>query len=94
MIIDNLDVFRSALFPSKAHSPLIIDSDAVLALLVAGQSLKAISGNGTRSSSFSASSSIRSFRRATLMLPNFRFVRSLTRGFEEPTRNEVRKQSP
>jgi hypothetical protein len=34
MIIDDLDVFRRAVAPDEADSPLIIDPDAMLALPV------------------------------------------------------------
>ncbi len=46
MVIDDFNVLCSAVGPDKADSPLIIDSDAVLALPVAGQSFEPISGNG------------------------------------------------
>jgi hypothetical protein len=45
MIIDDLDLFRRALAPDKADSPLIVDPDATLTFPVAAQSLKPISRN-------------------------------------------------
>src|ERR1035438_6074541 len=45
MIIDNLDVLRSALSPDETDSPLVVDSDAMLTLPVAGQSLDPVSRN-------------------------------------------------
>jgi hypothetical protein len=45
VIVDDLDTLRSAFSPGKTDSPLIVDSDTVLPLPVADQSLKPISGN-------------------------------------------------
>src|ERR1022692_2573529 len=45
VIIDNLNVLRGALSPGKTDSPLIVDSDAVLPLSIADQSLQPVSRN-------------------------------------------------
>jgi hypothetical protein len=44
MVIDDLHISRSRrpLRPFKANPPLIVDADAVLALAVTGQRLKAV----------------------------------------------------
>jgi hypothetical protein len=46
MVIDDLDLFRRAIAPDKADSPLIVDPDAMLPLPAAAQSLKPVSWNG------------------------------------------------
>jgi hypothetical protein len=42
VVVDNFDIFGSCVRPAKAYTPLIIDADAVLALSVARERLKAI----------------------------------------------------
>jgi hypothetical protein len=44
MIIHNFDIVHITTLPSKANSPLIIDTDAVLPLPVAFQRFKLIAG--------------------------------------------------
>ena len=44
MIIHNFDIVRVAVLPSKANSPLIIDTDAVLPLSVPFQRFQLIAG--------------------------------------------------
>jgi hypothetical protein len=39
MIIDDLDVVGVTVFPPETDTPLVIDSDAILALSVSGQLL-------------------------------------------------------
>ena len=46
MVINNLDILRSALSPDEADSPLIVDSDAVQPLSAAAQSFEPVSRNG------------------------------------------------
>jgi hypothetical protein len=43
MAVDNLDVIRITLIPNKAHSPLIVDSNAVLPLSIPTQGFQAVS---------------------------------------------------
>jgi hypothetical protein len=45
MIIDDFDVLGRARSPTETDSPLIVDSDTMLALSVAGQSLDAVPGD-------------------------------------------------
>ena len=72
-IIDNLDAFRCAFAPDEANAPLIVDPDIMLTLPVTAQSLEPVSWYCRYVSHFSASSSIRSFHRATVpMLQNLR----------------------
>jgi hypothetical protein len=42
VVINNLDVFRTAGGPDKTHAPLIIDTNAVLTLSVILQCFKSI----------------------------------------------------
>jgi hypothetical protein len=42
MVVGDLDAVRGTITPDKAQPPLVIDADAVLALPVALQSLKAV----------------------------------------------------
>jgi hypothetical protein len=42
MVIDDLDFVRMAILPYEAHSPLLVDADAVLAFPVCCQGLKPI----------------------------------------------------
>jgi hypothetical protein len=45
VIIDDLDVFRSAISPDKADPPLIVDADTVLTRPVTAQRLQPVSWN-------------------------------------------------
>jgi hypothetical protein len=45
MIIDDFDVLGRAFSPNETDSPLIVDSDTVLAFPVARQSLHPVPGN-------------------------------------------------
>ena len=44
MVIDNFNSFRSPIDPDKAHSPSIVDPDAVLTCAVAAKQFQAVSG--------------------------------------------------
>jgi len=48
MIVNNHNVQRIAVFPAKADSPLIVDSDAVLSLAIAFQGFKTVSGRNPK----------------------------------------------
>ena len=48
MIIDDFDILGRARSPNETGSPLIVDSDTILALSVAGQSLHPVPGNRRR----------------------------------------------
>jgi hypothetical protein len=48
VVVHNLDVKRIGFDPSKTNSPLIVDPNAVLPQPIAGESLKAIPGNGPK----------------------------------------------
>ena len=43
VIVDNLDIFGSAVYPTKAESKLTVDADAVLSGTVASERLQAVS---------------------------------------------------
>jgi len=42
VIIDDLDILRPDFRPAEAHSPLIVDADAVLSLTISYQRLQPI----------------------------------------------------
>jgi len=42
MVVSNLHIPRSVIFPPKAYSPLVVDTDAVLSCAIALQSLQPI----------------------------------------------------
>jgi hypothetical protein len=42
MVIDDLDVQRIPLFPTKADAPVVVDPDAVLTLTVPDQFFQAV----------------------------------------------------
>lgn len=44
MIVDDLNVFRSAIVPAEAHPVLVTDPDAVLAEPITSQGLKPVAG--------------------------------------------------
>ena len=44
MVVHDLHVVRSVIFPTEAYSPLAVDPDAVLARSVAGESLQPVAG--------------------------------------------------
>lgn len=48
MIVNNLDFVGVAAFPPKANTPLCIDSDTVLVLSVAVESLETITGRDSQ----------------------------------------------
>jgi hypothetical protein len=52
MIVHDLYVVRIAIAPSKANSPLIINTNAVLPLSVPAQGLEMIAGRGTQIANF------------------------------------------
>jgi hypothetical protein len=48
VVVDDLNVLGTRSRPSEADSPLLIDSDAVLALSVASELLQSISGRHSK----------------------------------------------
>jgi hypothetical protein len=47
VIVDNLDIVRGSVLPTKADTPLVVDANAVLTLSVAAQRLEPIArGDG------------------------------------------------
>jgi hypothetical protein len=44
MVVDDFDILSASVLPNKAHPPLVIDADAVLASAIAPQKFKPISG--------------------------------------------------
>jgi hypothetical protein len=46
MIVNNLNILRASIGPPENHAPLLIYSDAVTALKISGQRLKAIPRRG------------------------------------------------
>ena len=48
VIVHNLDLIGVAVVPNKADAPLVVDADAVLTIVVARKSLKAITGRDSQ----------------------------------------------
>jgi hypothetical protein len=78
MIVDDLDVVRVCSEPAEADSPLIVDSDAVLASSVTGEFFKAIrrrdaeineAGRGIEHNEFAKGNSVKVRRHSANPLP-------------------------
>ena len=48
MIVDDLDIVRTPILPSKADPPPVIDANAMLTLPVSGELLEAIAGGDAK----------------------------------------------
>jgi len=64
MVINDLHVIGIALAPFKTNTPLVVDTNTVLALTVARQFFRWLAGGIRKSCNVSAPSSSSSFRRA------------------------------
>jgi len=48
VIVDNLDIVRVSVLPSKADAPLVVDANAVLTLSVAAQGFEPVARGGAQ----------------------------------------------
>jgi len=64
VVIDDLDLVGIVVAPDEAKTPLVIDTNAVLAVAVATQSFQTVAGGARNAAIWMAASSMSSFRRA------------------------------
>ena len=81
MIVDDLDTLRAFRGPTKAHAPLIVDSDAVLPGAVALERFQAVTGGEHRNSKVAAASSSASLRVATFAIEPKLLDRPVSKSF-------------